>query len=415
MVIFSTNAFKDSTQSPFHDKQMSDLAVPGFSQEIRRYGRFDVNGCLNCGSCTIVCDLSDGEATFPRRPIQYALIGLKEPLRESLEPWLCHDCGDCSLTCPRQAEPSESMRTLRRYLASQYDPTRITSRIYRSKAFELATLSFVGLLVLALVYYYHMYVVQLSASDFFSTPMGLEHMFTTITLFTRVVFLIPLFLIGLNAYRMYRISMRRHTIPARLYLTEAKTMVVEMVTHRRMSKCPEKKHKKRWKRHWLLGLSCAVISPILFFFLPWFQTDSIYPIYHPQRWLGYIVTAIMVYVTGEILIGRMKKRDPMYTFSQFGDLILPVLLLLTAISGIAVHIFRYVDMSLAGHFAYAIHLAIVVPMLLIEVPFGNWSHMVYRPLAIYLQRVKEKARLAEIPPRNDNQPQTPILEEVHAA
>jgi len=32
-----------------------------------------------------------------------------------------------------------------------------------------------------------------------------------------------------------------------------------------------------------------------------------------------------------------------------------------------------------------------VPMLIIEVPFGKWSHLFYRPLAIFLATVKEKA------------------------
>jgi len=33
----------------------------------------------------------------------------------------------------------------------------------------------------------------------------------------------------------------------------------------------------------------------------------------------------------------------------------------------------------------------VVPMLLVEVPFGRSSHMLYRPLALYFTAVKERA------------------------
>jgi hypothetical protein len=50
---------------------------------------------------------------------------------------------------------------------------------------------------------------------------------------------------------------------------------------------------------------------------------------------------------------------------------------------------------LISHYLYAIHLVIAVPMLVIEIPFGKWSHMIYRPLAIYLQTVKERATLKE--------------------
>ena len=373
---------------------MSTVADPGLLQEVRKYGRFDVSGCFNCGSCTVVCNLSNGFASFPRRPIQHTLLGLQGSLLKSLEPWLCHDCGDCSITCPRQAEPRESMMTLRRYIASQYDPTGLTSKIYVSKTWEIVCLSSVGLLVLFLVFLYHTYVVDLPLSDFVSTSMGLEHMFDTIDLFTRAVFLIPMFFLILNAFRMYRFTMHtadRVTIPLRLYLIEAKTLVVHMLSHKNIRKCLVAIHKGRWTKHWLLGLACTLMFVILFFFLEWFQTDSIHPIYHPQRWLGYFATAVLIIVPLDILIGRLKKREVIHKFSELSDLTLPILLLLTAVSGIAVHIFRYLEFSLTSHYAYAIHLAISVPMLVIEVPFGKWSHMLYRPLAIYFQAVQERA------------------------
>ena len=41
---------------------------------------------------------------------------------------------------------------------------------------------------------------------------------------------------------------------------------------------------------------------------------------------------------------------------------------------------------------YMVHLMIAVPMLIVEVPFGKWAHLAYRPLATYLNAVKTKAR-----------------------
>jgi hypothetical protein len=73
------------------------------------------------------------------------------------------------------------------------------------------------------------------------------------------------------------------------------------------------------------------------------------------------------------------------------DWLFPILLLLTAVTGIAVHIFRYNEMPLPTYYTYAIHMAVAVPMLVVEVPFGKWSHLVYRPLAVYFQSIKDKA------------------------
>lgn len=372
---------------------MTTMSVPGLLAEIRRYGRFDVSACLNCGSCTIVCNLSVGTASFPRRPIRRALLGLKDSLRASLEPWLCHDCGDCSMTCPRQAEPRESMMTLRRYLIAQYDVTGLASKILASTAGEIIALSVIGLFVFALVLFYHLVYKELpmSVPEFVTTPLGLEHMFPTITHFTRVVFAIPLVLLMLNILRMQRWTMRGLKIPVRLYFSEARSLVVHTVSHQNIRRCLQEIHRKRWTMHWLLGLAVSLMLVIKFFFLEWFQTDAIYPIYHPQRWLGYFVAAILIYVPVDILISRMKKRVEIHKFSEPSDVILPIMFLLVAISGLAVHIFRYLEFALTAHLLYAVHLAIAVPLVLIELPFGKWSHVVYRPVALYFQAVKDRA------------------------
>jgi len=41
---------------------------------------------------------------------------------------------------------------------------------------------------------------------------------------------------------------------------------------------------------------------------------------------------------------------------------------------------------------YLVHLMVAVPMLVVEVPFGKWSHLLYRPLALYLAAVQARAR-----------------------
>jgi hypothetical protein len=43
-------------------------------------------------------------------------------------------------------------------------------------------------------------------------------------------------------------------------------------------------------------------------------------------------------------------------------------------------------------------------MLVVELPFGKWTHMIYRPLAIYFLTVKEKAL------QQQQQPEEAILD-----
>jgi heterodisulfide reductase subunit C len=376
---------------------MSMLVIPGFVQEIRRYGKFDVNACMNCGSCTVTCNLAGTIASFPRRPIQLVLNGAKESLLRSVEPWICHDCGDCSTTCPRQAEPSESMATLRRYLAGQYDITGLSSRSYTSRVWEFGSIFFLFILVIALVGFYHLSTVKLAVSDFLSTAMGMEHMFGMIQDFTLVVFALPLLLLTINSIRMVRYIIAGggfSEIPFRYFMSEATTFFEGMFTHKQMSSCEDKTEKLRRVKHWFLGFGFSLMCVIVLFFLRWFQTDNIYPIYHPQRWLGYLATIPLLLVSLDIIIGRLRKRHQIHKFSELSDMSFPVLIFLVALTGIAVHIFRYLEWTLVCHFTYALHIAVTVPLLVFIMPFAKWSHAIYRPLALYLLAVKEKALAA---------------------
>jgi hypothetical protein len=321
---------------------------------------------------------------------------LREPLLSGLGPWLCYYCGDCSTNCPRETEPAEAMMTVRRYLTTQYDWTGLASKIHRSRAWAIGAHVAVGAVVVLLVVLYHLHVVGLEFRDLTSSSMGLEHMFDTITMFTRSVFLIALFFLISSAFRMYRFTVRGRNaagVPLHLYVTEARTLLAHALGQLRFRDCSEH---QAWIRHLLLVFGCSVMSLVPFFFLDWFQTDEIFPLYHPQRWLGYAAAGALIYATGDILIGRVRKRRQAHRFSNAADLILPVSLLLTAVTGIAVHILRFAELSLAAHYAYALHLAVVVPLVIVEIPFGKASHMIYRPLAIYLHRVGERASHAEV-------------------
>lgn len=362
---------------------------PALLAEIRRYGKFDPTGCYQCGSCTLSCDLVGESVTFPRRSIRYALLGLRQPLMENLDPWVCHDCGDCSVVCPRQSEPRISMQTLRRFLCVQYDWTGIASKLLQSKAWYLGSLFAVALLVLFLIVGYHLWYVGMAAKDFTTTAFGLDHMFPLITYYTLTVMLLPLVLLFSRVFRIWHLTMSgEKRAPLSLYAREAWIYVYQSVTHSLMRKCPEK---DRWMGHWMLASGVVMMLTIKVFALRWFQTDNIYPLYHPQRWLGYLATGLIVYGLGGIFVGRLRAEKEIYKESSFQDLIFPILLVLTVFSGLAAHTLRYAGFGLACHFTYALHVIIATPMLLVEMSFGKWSHMIYRPLALYFLAVRERA------------------------
>jgi quinone-modifying oxidoreductase, subunit QmoC len=367
----------------------SDL---GLLNEVRKYGKFDVTGCFNCGSCTLSCDLSNDQATFPRKSVRHVLMGLKQALHESVDPWVCHDCGDCSVACPRQTKPQESMMTLRRYLTSVYDWTGIASKINQSKIWYIGSLAIVGAVVLFLILFYHLSIKEMSIADLTTTALGLDHMFPTITYFTLAVILIPFFILVSNALRMYGlITSGRQSAGGPL--SKAITFLLHFFTYKRMAECPT--GKSRWISHLLIGIGCLMMLVIKIFALGWFQTSQVYPFYHPQRWLGYLATIFLLYGAGDILIGRIKKENEVYKSSEVSDWTFPILLFGTALSGIILHLFRVLGFELATCYSYAIHILIAVPMLVIEMPFGKWTHMIYRPLAMAISFQSKEERIMQ--------------------
>ena len=388
---------------------MKNISDPTLLTEVRKYGEFDPSACYQCGSCTVICDLAKNSASFPRKMLQYGLFGLKKLLRGSVEPWICYYCGDCSTTCPRETEPGEAMMTLRRWLTAQYDWTGLSEKLYKSKAWELGALFAVGAFMSVLIWLFHgPLVTDRVELNTFAPPH-------TVHYFDLGLFVVLAFFLFTNAFRMYWFTMHRDKdagifdvikgfrkdgfgfvehngekvkIPLTVFLAEIKTIIVNFATQKLFLSC--KNNSKRWLLHFLLVSGYVLMLFLVVVLLLWFQTDNIYPIYHPQRWLGYYATAVLLFCTIEILVGRIKKREQIHKFSDFSDWMFPVLLLLTTVTGILVHIFRYMGLPLATYYTYAVHLVIAVAMLAIEVPFGKWAHLLYRPLAVYFQKVRER-------------------------
>ena len=102
----------------------------GLLADVKRYGAADVSACFSCGTCTATCPLVSDDATFPRRMIRYAQLGLRDKLLSSKELWTCYACGECSESCPTQAEPGEFMAAARRYAIAGYDRTGLARTMY---------------------------------------------------------------------------------------------------------------------------------------------------------------------------------------------------------------------------------------------------------------------------------------------
>ena len=384
---------------------MSSEVNPELLLNLKEFGVEDAATCFNCGNCTAVCSLSSEATPFPRKVIRYLQLGLKDKLVASPEPWLCYYCGDCSETCPRQANPGEVMMGLRRYLTSMYDWTGISRLFYTSKVFEVTAILLVAALVGLGFYFFHgpMLTDRVALNVFAPN--------TTIEILDLIMLAVLSFFLLTNAYRLFKAIMGDpdqypalsfaekqqvqnrllRGVPLAIYIREAKEFVLQFFTQKKFAACGTRSQNIQWINHLLIMTGYSIVFALVVIGIRWFQRDEIYPLWHPIRVLGYYATFAILYGTTIAIWGRIKKSKTVYEHSHSSDWAFLILLWLTTFTGILIHVGRLLELPLTTYAIYVIHMMIAVPMLVIEVPFAKWTHQLYRPLVLYLMKVKQRA------------------------
>lgn len=375
-----------------------------FKEDLVKFGAGDWNHCFHCGNCTAECPLTEERFLFPRRSIKQVQLGLKDRLETSLDPWLCYYCGDCSELCPQDANPAELLMSLRRWLTSVYDWTGLSKKFYTTKIWELGFISGLAAIIIALFAWFLPPAEGLftDAAGFINAQGGVminslakgvsgEEFLHIIHIGDWIMAGIIAFLLVTNIFNMYLKTIvfdRSVQVPFYLYFTELWHLAYNFVTQKNMAKCEKKNY---WVFHLFLMTGYTIMFIVVVALLPKFQTEEVHKWYHWQRLLGYYATiGIMIFLV-YAAIGRVKKTNIKFKFSHPSDWLYIVMLGLTTMSGIILHAFRLLGMPGATYIMFVLHLAILVPMLVIEVPFSKWSHLAYRPFASYFYRLKKAA------------------------
>ncbi|MCF8373323.1 MAG: 4Fe-4S dicluster domain-containing protein [Bacteroidales bacterium] len=372
--------------------------------DLKKFGIHDWNECFHCGNCTAICPMTKTGSLFPRKDIRLLQMGLKDKLATNLDPWLCYYCGECTETCPRDANPGELMMSLRRYLTSVYDWTGLSKKFYTSHFWEFGFIFFFFCAVIA------SFLIWLPLSgntaELINDQGGvmINNLVAGISgaSFVNIIeigdwtmaILVAGLLISNILHMFYRVVIRDKEVkvPVYAYITEFWSLIWQFMTQSKFSKCEGKTY---WVGHLLLMTGYSIMFAVIVVLLPEFQIEEVRPWYNWQRLMGYYATFGILFFLVYVTISRIRKSDWKSKFSHPTDWLFIVMLGLTTITGILVHIFRIGGMVSATYYMYVIHLAVLVPMILVEVPFSKWSHLAYRPFAIYFDRLKEYSRKSQ--------------------
>lgn len=373
--------------------------------DLKKFGIHDWNECFHCGTCTAICPMTKTGSLFPRKDIRLLQMGLKDKLATNLDPWLCYYCGECTETCPRDANPGELMMSLRRYLTSVYDWTGLSKKFYTSHFWEFGFIFFFFCAVIA------SFLIWLPLSgnkaELINDQGGvmINNLVAGISgaSFVNIIeigdwtmaILVAGLLISNILHMFYRVMIRDKEVkvPVYAYITEFWSLIWQFMTQSKFSKCEGKTY---WVGHLLLMTGYSIMFAVIVVLLPEFQIEEVRPWYNWQRLMGYYATFGILFFLVNVTISRIRKSDWKSKFSHPTDWLFIVMLGLTTITGILVHFFRIGGLVSATYYMYVIHLAVLVPMILVEVPFSKWSHLAYRPFAIYFDRLKEHSRKTQL-------------------
>jgi len=361
---------------------------PKLIDDLERYGAEDVQKCYHCGNCSAVCPHADEVFVFPRKAMRNLQMGLQSKIEKSLEPWLCYYCGQCSEQCPEGAEPGETMMSLRRWLISRYDFTGLSRLFFRSTKAELAAVILVALLTGIGFFFYGLFNGDIRVYD--GANAFLSSSF--VHYFDLGLAGVLGFFLAANIFRFWRFTMSKAgglAIPWWLYIKKIYLLPWHFFTQKRYAEC-ESKRKKGIFMPWLvhLGLMLGYVTMLVLVMLFLHKLQAGPNIDWSVHVFAYLASVGLLIGTIYMLRGRFQKVQVQYQKSHGSDWIFVVLLFFIVMTGILQHVLHRTGFEVAANISYVVHLMAVVPWLM-RMPFTKWSHMLYRPLAMYFAGIRK--------------------------
>jgi len=159
-------------------------------------------------------------------------------------------------------------------------------------------------------------------------------------------------------------------------------LIVHMFTQKRSLGCDD--NQLRWFEHLILviGYLSLLFTTVV---LDWFGTDNLFIII-----LGYIESAIVFIVTIVFVTSRVKKNKEVSKFSQPSDWFFVIWLFLLGFTAFVVRVFVDTNLIEANLWMYLIHMIVLAQWALLIVPFGKWTHFLYRSFAMYFDKLKKE-------------------------
>ena len=354
-------------------------------------GGEDLKKCMQCATCSVVCELSTGKKLFPRQEMIWAQWGLKDRLTADPNVWLCHQCNDCSTHCPRGARPGDVLAAVRQESVRQHAVPRFLGEwVNRPKYLPL--LLAIPTVLLGLVLLLRRGPIDSASTIVYSFWWRLPH-WVLIAFFGFFSVLVLLAVIAGVArfWRAMKAADARNGIatPAKGLGPSILSVLKSVITHEKFGTCTTER--PRLLSHLcvfygFIALLLVMIWVVTVRVNPLVEDTFVYPfnLLNPWRILANLGGLAVVAGCALMIWERLKDKAHVGAGTFFDWAFLGTLLAVV-LTGFLSEALHYARLEPHRQIGYFIHLVSVFALLM-YLPYSKFAHLIYRTTAmVYIE------------------------------
>jgi quinone-modifying oxidoreductase, subunit QmoC len=361
-----------------------------FIKDVGILGGEDLKKCYQCATCSVACPISPDNKPFPRKEMIAASWGFKDKLVKSADPWLCHNCGDCSTRCPRKAKPADVLAAIRAQAIAEYS---------RPKALANALNNPMLLPILLLVPAVYILVMGTLMGKIFNfqflnfSPEGtivhakmVSTWLVDVVMLTAAGFAVAVFFNGVKRFlcdihqnALAEGKTTRQTIDAGGFIQALIRTIPTILRHAKFNECTE--NKERGISHMLVlfaFIGLFIVTSIFFVAIYGLQIHGPYSQLNPVKWLANVSGVALIIGSFLLIKQRMNKPDQK---SAYKDWLLLGLVFGLGVTGMGAQLTRLAGWAAPSYIIYFIHL-VLIWFTFAYLPFSKLAHLVYRTVAM---------------------------------
>ena len=361
-----------------------------FVNRVIAAGGDTVKKCYQCDTCSVVCNLTPDSKPFPRKEMLQAQWGLKEVV-QSPDIWLCHQCSDCTVYCPRGAKPGEVMGALRKMCIEEYATPPQLAKMVGDSRYLPVLIAFPVVLLLFMLKFTGMIGVG-SGLSIPAGPIVYSKMFPTFWLVDAIF--VPAFFFAaavlgkgvlafwkdLNANNPWKVRVEGNLVGNLIETLK------DILMHNRFRLCETTYNRSTNHLFLVFGFIFLGIVTTWGFLNEWvLHHESPYFMFSPIKLLAMVGTAGLLYGIYNIIKERRANAEKA-GFGSYFDWLLIYVVFAVGATGLLSWLFRLVHIPILAYPTYFLHLCCVF-FLFFYAPYTKMAHMVYRTVAMLYARM----------------------------